>query len=60
MTAKTPIAAPLARVAFSVLAASMAVSAASAAEFDWKKFQGKTVTFLANNNMRTATRSMSS
>ncbi len=50
MTAKTPIAAPLARVAFSVLAASMAVSGASAAEFDWKKFQGKTVTFLANNN----------
>src|SRR6266436_83943 len=50
MTAKTPIAAPLARVAFSALAATMAVSAASAAEFDWKKFQGKTVTFLANNN----------
>jgi multiple sugar transport system substrate-binding protein len=24
--------------------------AASAADFDWKKFQGKTVTFLANNN----------
>ena len=22
----------------------------SAADFDWKKFQGKTVTFLANNN----------
>src|SRR5260370_40330229 len=50
MTAKTPIAAPFARVAFSVLAASMAVSAASAADFDWKKFQSKTVTFLANNN----------
>ena len=30
---------------------SVAVSAqARAADFDWKKFQGKTVTFLANNN----------
>src|SRR6201991_1790242 len=29
----------------------LAVSAqAHAADFDWKKFQGKTVTFLANNN----------
>jgi multiple sugar transport system substrate-binding protein len=42
--------APIARVALSVFAASVAVSAANAADFDWKKFQGKTVTFLANNN----------
>ncbi len=42
--------APIARVALSVFAASVAVSAAKAADFDWKKFQGKTVTFLANNN----------
>jgi multiple sugar transport system substrate-binding protein len=27
-----------------------ATGAARAADFDWKKFQGKTVTFLANNN----------
>jgi len=33
-----------------MIAASVAVSAAGAAEFDWTKFQGKTVTFLANNN----------
>ena len=50
MRAKAPIAPPLARVVFSVIAASMAVPAANAAEFDWTKFQGKTVTFLANNN----------
>jgi multiple sugar transport system substrate-binding protein len=33
-----------------VVVASLAASAARVAEFDWKKFQGKTVTFLANNN----------
>jgi len=42
--------APIARVALSVFAAGVVVSAANAADFDWKKFQGKTVTFLANNN----------
>src|ERR1700761_67725 len=46
MTAK----AALARFAFSFLAVGVAASAAHAADFDWKKFQGKTVTFLANNN----------
>src|SRR5215469_18634943 len=46
MTAK----AALARFAFSFLAAGVAATAAHAADFDWKKFQGKTVTFLANNN----------
>jgi multiple sugar transport system substrate-binding protein len=45
-----PIATSVACAGFAVVAASMAVSAANAAEFDWKKFQGKTVTFLANNN----------
>jgi multiple sugar transport system substrate-binding protein len=50
MRAKAPIASALARVVFSVIAASMAASAADAAEFDWTKFKGKTVTFLANNN----------
>ena len=40
----------LARVVLSVLAAGVTVSTANAADFDWKKFQGKTVTFLANNN----------
>ena len=39
-----------ARVAATVIAASAAVTAAHAADFDWKKFQGKTITFLANNN----------
>lgn len=29
---------------------TVAVSAAHAADFDWKKFQGKTINFLANNN----------
>src|SRR5579862_8766723 len=46
MTAK----AALARFTFSLLAAGTMASAANAADFDWKKFQGKTVTFLANNN----------
>ena len=46
MTAK----AALARFTVSLLAVGMVVSAAHAADFDWKKFQGKTVTFLANNN----------
>src|SRR4051794_27889488 len=39
-----------ARVALPVLAAVAVSAQASAADFDWKKFQGKTVTFLANNN----------
>ncbi len=38
------------RVAVTFLALGTATTAASAADFDWKKFQGKTVTFLANNN----------
>src|SRR5581483_8613837 len=46
MTAK----AALARFTFSLLADGTMASAAHAADFDWKKFQGKTVTFLANNN----------
>jgi multiple sugar transport system substrate-binding protein len=50
MRVRTSIATSVARAGFAVIAATMAVSAASAAEFDWKKFQGKTVTFLANNN----------
>jgi multiple sugar transport system substrate-binding protein len=41
---------PIAVIALSVLAAGLVVSAGRTAEFDWKKFQGKTVTFLANNN----------
>jgi multiple sugar transport system substrate-binding protein len=39
-----------ARVALPVLAVVAVSAQAGAAEFDWKKFQGKTVTFLANNN----------
>jgi multiple sugar transport system substrate-binding protein len=39
-----------ARVAATIIAASVTVTAAHAADFDWKKFQGKTITFLANNN----------
>src|SRR5258708_23293775 len=39
-----------ARVALPVLAVAAVTTAARAADFDWKKFQGKTVTFLANNN----------
>jgi multiple sugar transport system substrate-binding protein len=39
-----------ARVALALVAAGSAASVACAADFDWKKFQGKTVTFLANNN----------
>ena len=50
MRLKTHVVPPVARVALSMIAASVAVSAAGAAEFDWTKFQGKTVTFLANNN----------
>ena len=38
-----------AQVLLSVVVAGVATSA-HAADFDWKKFQGKTVTFLANNN----------
>lgn len=38
-----------AHVMLSVVVAGAATSA-HAADFDWKKFQGKTVTFLANNN----------
>ncbi|WP_024508183.1 sugar ABC transporter substrate-binding protein [Bradyrhizobium sp. ARR65] len=33
-----------------VIAAGGVVSAAHGADFDWQKFHGKTVTFLANNN----------
>jgi multiple sugar transport system substrate-binding protein len=40
----------LARFTFSLLAVGAYASVAQAADFDWKKFQGKTVTFLANNN----------
>jgi len=39
-----------ARVALPVLAVAAISTEVRAAEFDWKKFQGKTVTFLANNN----------
>src|SRR3982751_5118714 len=39
-----------ARVALPVLAAVAISAQARAADCDWKKFQGKTVTFLANNN----------
>src|SRR6185312_5593571 len=46
MTAKS-VAAGL---TLSIITASAIVSAAHAADFDWKKFQGKTVSFLANNN----------
>jgi multiple sugar transport system substrate-binding protein len=38
-----------AQIMLSVIVAG-AVGSARAADFDWKKFQGKTVTFLANNN----------
>ncbi len=38
------------RVAVTIVALGAVTTAASAADFDWKKFQGKTVTFLANNN----------
>src|ERR1700733_15837186 len=38
------------RVAVTIVALGAVTSAAHAADFDWKKFQGKTVTFLANNN----------
>ena len=33
-----------------LLAAVAVTSQAHAADFDWKKFQGKTISFLANNN----------
>ncbi len=39
-----------ARVAVTIVALGAVTTAARAADFDWKKFQGKTVTFLANNN----------
>jgi multiple sugar transport system substrate-binding protein len=39
-----------ARTALPVLAAVAVASQAHAADFDWKKFQGKSITFLANNN----------
>jgi multiple sugar transport system substrate-binding protein len=45
MTAKTF----MASVAIPILAAAT-LSQAHAADFNWKKFQGKTVTFLANSN----------
>lgn len=38
------------RIVIAVVAASAFATSAHAAEFDWKKFQGKTITFLANNN----------
>ena len=38
------------RVAILFAATSAIATTAGAADFDWKKFQGKTVTFLANNN----------
>jgi len=38
------------RVAVIVFALGAVTTAATAADFDWKKFQGKTITFLANNN----------
>jgi multiple sugar transport system substrate-binding protein len=50
MRVRTSIATSVARAGFALIIAGMAASAASAVEFDWKKFQGKTVTFLANNN----------
>src|SRR6478735_9714988 len=37
-------------VALPVLAIAAATAQAHAADFDWMKFKGKTVTFLANNN----------
>src|ERR1700676_4411159 len=37
------------RVAITVVALGV-ITTANAADFDWKKFQGKTVSFLANNN----------
>jgi len=40
----------VARLALPVLAAVAVGAPSHAADFDWKKFQGKTVTFLANNN----------
>ena len=38
------------RIALPVLAVAAVSAEVCAADFDWKKFQGKTVTFLANNN----------
>jgi multiple sugar transport system substrate-binding protein len=37
-------------VALPVLVAASVGAQAHAADFDWMKFKGKTVTFLANNN----------
>jgi len=39
-----------ARAALSIIAVGAFAATSCAADFDWKKFQGKTVTFLANNN----------
>jgi len=39
-----------ARVALGAIALTVIHAGASAQAFDWKKYQGKTVTFLANNN----------
>jgi multiple sugar transport system substrate-binding protein len=39
-----------ARAALSIIMVGANMATARAADFDWKKFQGKTVTFLANNN----------
>jgi multiple sugar transport system substrate-binding protein len=38
------------RVAITVIALGAFTTATHAADFDWKRFQGKSVTFLANNN----------
>ena len=38
------------RAAVLLVAASAMATTAGAADFDWKKFQGRTITFLANNN----------
>lgn len=48
MQRSTPV--TLARVALGALVFTLFQQAAVAQEFDWKKHQGKTVTFLANNN----------
>src|SRR3984885_14558204 len=38
------------RVAVTAITLAAVTTAAHAADFDWKKFQGKTITFLSNNN----------
>jgi len=45
-----PTSVTLARVAFGAIAFTFVHQTGFAQEFDWKKHQGKTVTFLANNN----------